>query len=366
MNRFIIVLFLALLNVFVAPAYAQNPQRTLNIYGWFSSMPPEVLNAFEKETGIKVNLDLMDSNEILEAKLLAGNSGYDIVVPTAWPYVARQVPALLFHPIDRTRLKNYKNLDPDILKRMEKADPGNQYTVPFTWGLVCFAYNPTLVEKHIPQEDLNSWGLLYKPKNIQKLHKCGVVLIDDSTDLIYSTFVYLGLDFNDPSKNALNQVREVLKSIRPFVKRFDFSLSAEQLANGEVCVAQQWVDHVLSAKDKHKDAKNPIPIKIVLPKEGTLMWIDSFAIPVDAPHKDEAYAFIDFILRPEIAAQITNTLFTPTAVLKAKEFLKPEIRQNPLIYPGPEYMKKVHMSEITSMQVQRQVTRTYSMIVTGK
>lgn len=365
MKKILQLLFICIIGTLFNPGVAGMNSKgpVVNIYGWFSSIPPEVINAFEKETGIHVNLDLVDSNEILEAKLLAGNSGYDIVVPTAWPYLARQVPAKLFHPIDKSRLKNYKEIDPQILKRLEKADPGNTFAIPFMWGLVAFAYDPDTIQKHIPKEDHDSWGLIYKPENIAKLKAAGTILIDDPTDLIFTMYIYLGIDLKDQSRATLNRVVDQLKKVRPAVKRFDFSLSADQLVHGEVCLAQQWVDHLICASEKNKRAK---PIKIVLPREGTLMWIDVMTIPVDAPHKDEAYAFLDFLCRPEISAMITQAVNAPTAIPKARNHLSASVKNNPLIFPPASYMKKVYMAEVTSLQFQRQITRAYATILTGK
>jgi putrescine transport system substrate-binding protein len=231
--------------------------------------------------------------------------------------------------------------------------------------LVVLAYNQDVVEKHIDPKWWNSWGLIYEPENIKKLKSCGVTLLEDNTDVIFTAYLYKGKDLGDGRLQTLKEVSAELQQLRPSIKRFDISQSAEQLAGGEICMAQQWMDHLLFALDKFKNVPNHPRIKVILPQEGALMWIDTLASPVDAPHKENAYKLLDFLLRPEIAAQVSNILFSPTAIKRAREFQEPHIRNNPLIYPDETYMKKVRVAAVKSLRFQRHLTRAFSQLVTG-
>ncbi len=342
----------------------------LNLYGWHDQIPQDLLDAFSKEYNVKVRYDVYDTNEVLEAKLLAGNTGYDLVFPTAWPYAARQAASGLYEPLDRSQLKNWDQIGQSFFDRMEKADPGNKFVVPFTWGLVAIGYNPEMIPEDIPSEILESWALIYDPQILQKLSKRGITLLEDPLDVFTSFYLYQGLNPVETSPKLLRDMTAKLKELRPHYRRFGSSLVAEQLGNGELAVVMHWSGILSTARDKFAKLENGkrslARIKIILPKEGTMMWIDCIAIPKDAPNIENAHRFIDFLLRPENAAKITNTVYTATTVTQAKAYLKPEIRDNKTIFPDDAYMKKVLLPEISSLQYQRRMSRALASIMTHK
>ncbi|HBN22361.1 MAG TPA: spermidine/putrescine ABC transporter substrate-binding protein PotF [Holosporales bacterium] len=356
-------------------ATEQKPQskgeQVVNVYGWYEQIPDDLIKAFEKETGIKVNLDVYDSNEVLEAKLLAGNTGYDVVFPTAWPYVLRQAASGLYLEIDKSKLTNYKNLDPLFLEKMQNADPGNVYSIPYTWGLVAIGYDEEKIKKLVPEGKQNSWALLYDPEVLKALKGCGVTLLEDPLDVFLSYYIYRGENPLDPSLKKLREMQEDLKKIRPYIKRFGTSLVAEQLGNGELCVVMHWSGILSHARSKfkkmaEKTAGKRSQMKIMLPKEGTLMWIDCVAIPKDALHVDNAHRFIDFLLRAKTAAGITNTVYTATTIKESYPLLKEELRNNKAVFPGDEYLKKVVLPEVKSLQFQRRMSRAFASLITHK
>ncbi len=344
----------------------ESPQQVVNVFGWHEQIPQSIIKAFEAETGIKVNLDVYDSNEVLEAKLLAGNTGYDVVFPTAWPYVARQAASGLYAKIDPQKLPHYKNLDPLFLERMEAADPGNTYSIPYTWGLVAIGYNPEKIEKLVPKEKQDSWALLYDPDVLKSLKRCGVSLLEDPLDVFLTYYIYKGEDPLNPSLKKLKEMSESLKEIRPFIRRFGTSLVAEQLGNEELCVVMHWSGILSMTRSKFKTISRQSSMEIMLPKEGTLMWIDCIAIPKDAPHVENAHKFIDFLLRAESAAMITNMVYTATTVKASYPLLHKEIRENKAVFPGKNYMKKVVLPEVKSLQFQRRMSRFFASIMTHK
>lgn len=346
------------------PLYAKTSQKIVHVYGWYGSIPTEVLKQFEAETGIQVTFDPVDSNEILEAKLLSGSSGYDVVFPTAWPFFARQIPAKLFQPIQKDRLSNYASLDPEILKKLRTIDPENTFGVPFTWGLVVLGINKSLMQKHVKDIEY-SWGLVFNPETAGQLAGCGIALLDDVQDVYFNAGIFFNAkDLTHPE--TLQNIFERLQKVRPFIKKFDMNLSAEQLASGEICIAQQWADHLFQAIEKFKGTHSAASIEVILPKEGTTMWIDMIAIPKDAPHPDEAYAFINFLLRPEIAAAITNTHFTRTANKAAEPLIKPHIKKHVALFPPAAYLKKVHLPQAHDLGFQRLLTRAFTHFVSAQ
>lgn len=374
-----LTVFFYSLILFCAPLKAQNnlqntkanTEKVVNVFGWYGQIPEELLKAFEKETGLKINLDVYDSNEVLEAKLLAGNTGYDVVFPTAWPYVLRQAASGLYLEIDRSKLPHYKNLDPLFLKRMQKADPDNRYSIPYTWGLVAIGYDPEKIKKLVPKDKQNSWALLYDPEVLKALQGCGVTLLEDPLDVFLTYYIYKGENPLNPSLQKLKEMQTGLKEIRPYIKRFGTSLVAEQLGSGELCVVMHWSGILSHTQSKFKQAnfKKIAPqniVKIILPKEGTLMWIDCVAIPKDAPHAHNAHRFIDFLLRAKTAAGITNSVYTATTIKASYPLLKEDIRNNKTLFPGEAYLKKVVLPEIKSLQFQRRLSRSFSALMTHK
>ncbi len=343
-----------------------NTPQIINIFGWHGQISAAVLKGFTKETGIKVIYDVYDSNEVLEAKLLAGHTGYDIVFPTAWPYMARQIRAKLYYPLDISMLPNLSNIDPKFKDRMGKADPGNKFAVPYTWGLVALGYNPDLIPKDFPRELLDSWALVYDETVLGKLEKGGVTLLEDPFDVFLTFYIFKGKNPLSTSMKLLKEMTEALKQLRPHIKKFATSLVAEQLANGELVVAMHWSEILNNACNKLKKSGLPSNIKVVLPREGTLMWIDCIGIPKDAPHIENAHKFINYLLRQDVAAQITNTISTATTLGNNNHLLRQDIRDNKELFPDDDYMKKVILPEIGSLQFQRRMARYFASIITYK
>jgi putrescine transport system substrate-binding protein len=361
-----LLVFVTLLHCFCTPLKSAPEEKVLNVFLWYGAIPTDVIEKFEHETGIKVNLDFYDNNDILEAKLLAGNTNYDVVAPSAWPFVARQVPAKLYRPIDPRKLSNYKNLDPLLLKKMQEADPRNEHVVPYFWGLVALAYDKAKVEALIPKEKWDSWALVFDEEVLKKLAPSGVTLLDDPVDVFLTYYIYKGENPLNSSLKLLRHMKAEFSKIRPYIKKFSNSLTPEQLANGELIVAMHWSEFLIKAKNNFKNIPSKPEIKVILPKEGTLMWIDSLAIPTDARHVENAYLFINFLLRADIAAQITNEVHSPTAVKASFPLIDPAIRNNKNLFPDEAYLKKVNPPEIRSQQFQRTLFRLFASLLTQK
>ncbi len=348
--------------VLCSSCLGNTERKVLNIFIWYNSIPAQLLKKFEQETGIKVNVDFYDNNNVLEAKLISGNTGYDIVSPTAWPFVARQVSIGVYQKINKAWLSNYNNIDRTLLRKMLGADPGNNYIVPYFWGLVAIGYNANRIKEIVPKEHLNSWALLYNKDLVKKTTHLKRAVLDDSMDVLLSCFIYNRLRF---SQESLDMVRANLKGVRPYIKKFANSLTPNQLVSGELDIIMHWSEFILEAKRNLASNVESANIKIILPKEGTLMWIDGLAIPVGAKNVANAYKFINFLLRPESAAYITNNIGTAIAVSN-RSLIKKEIRENKVIFPDKEYMQKVFLPEIKSLSFQRKISRCFTAIVANR
>ena len=290
----------------MAGASAQD--RVVNVYNWSDYIDESVLADFTKETGIKVVYDVYDNNDIVETKLLAGGSGYDIVVPTD-SNVARQIKAGTLMPLDKSKLPNLSHMWPIIMERMQTYDPGNQYAVNYMWGTSGLGLNAAKVKERLPDVPLDSWDLLFKPEYAAKLADCGIYLLDAPEDVIQNALVYLGLPPNSKDPADIEKAGALLQTIRPYIQKFNSSEYINALANGDICMAMGYSGDIIQARDRAAEADNGVEVTLVTPKEGALMWFDSFAIPADAPHPEEAYAFIDFMMRPEIAARNSNYVY---------------------------------------------------------
>lgn len=341
-------------------------KQVVNVFGWHGQIPESVIKAFEGETGIHVNLDVLESNEVLEAKLLAGNTGYDVVFPTAFPYVARQAGAHLYHVLDRTKLPHAKDIDPLFKDRMQKADKELRHTLPLTWGLVAIGYNPEKIKALTPSTAHSSWAMMYDPTVVSALQSCGVTLLEDPMDVLMTYYLFTGESPTNASLKTLKERGEDLKKVRPFIRRFGTNLVAEQLGNGELCAVMHWNGILSKAQAKFQKDTQKRPFEILLPQEGTLMWIDCVAIPKDAPNLENAHRFIDFLMRPESAAAITNETDTPTTITSSYPLLKPEIRNNKVLFPDKDYMAKVVVPENSSLQFQRRLSRYFASLMTHK
>jgi len=345
---------------------AHAEEKVLNIYNWSDYIAEDTVAKFEKATGIKVRYDVYDGNETLEAKLMAGNSGYDIVVPTAFPFLDRQIRAGVYKEIDRSKIPNYKNLDPDLMKRVAAADPGNKYAVIWMWGTTGVGYNAKAVEKRIPNAPVDSLDLIFKPENAAKLKDCGITLLDSPTDVIPIALNYLKLDPNSTKVEDLEKAKALLMSIRPYVKYFHSSQYITDLANGDVCVSLGWSGDVFQAASRAEEAKNGVEVKYMIPKEGTLIWFDNMAIPKDAPHPEAALAWINFVLQPEIEAANSDYVAYANPVPASIPLMDKSVSENTTIYPPKDVMDKLFAVPTKDEKFNRLQTRAWSTIRTGQ
>jgi putrescine transport system substrate-binding protein len=344
---------------------AAAEDRVVNIYNWSDYVDPKVLEDFTKETGIKVVYDTYDANETLETRLLAGKTGYDVVVPSG-TFLQRQIQASLYQKLDKTKLPNISNLWPAVMARLATYDPGNQYAVAYMWFTTGIAYNVDKVKERIGDAPVNSWDLIFKPEKLKKFADCGVYVLDSPEDLMAVALNYLKLDPNSKKREDLRRAADLLRLMRHNVKKFHSSEYINALANGDICLAVGWAGDSFQARDRAAEAGNGVNIAYVIPKEGTLMSIDTIAIPKDAPHPEEAYAFINYLLRPDVAARNTKITNFASGVLAAKGLVTKEIAGNPAIYPDDETMKRLFTVTTYDQPTQKFVTSEWTQIKTGK
>jgi putrescine transport system substrate-binding protein len=337
--------------------------KVLNLYIWSDYLAPTTLSRFEKQTGIKVNAAYYDANETLDTKLLAGSSGYDVVVPTA-SYFERQIKAGVYLPLDKSKLPNLKNMDPQLMAKVAFHDPGNAHGVIYLWGTNGIGYNEKMVKGLLPDAPLDSWGMVFDPKVASKLAKCGISVLNSPAEMMRAVFSYLGKDPNSQNPEDLAQGEAVLLKIRPFIRSINSSEYIDALANGDLCVAVGYNGDVLQARDRAQDANKGIEIKYSIPKEGTILWFDMMAIPKDAPHPESAYAFINFVMTPEVIGEITNFKGYANANSVAQPLAS--VKNEPAIYPTPELMPKLTVQLADSDDQTHAITRVWEKFKTGQ
>jgi putrescine transport system substrate-binding protein len=352
----------------VTPAPAKD--RVVNIYNWSDYIDPKVLEEFTKETGIAVRYDVFDSNDVLETKLLAGRTGYDVVVPSQ-TYLQRLIKAGVFQKLDKSKLPNLKHAWPEIAARLANYDPGNEYAVNYMWGTTGLGLNLDRAQKALGEQPLDTWDIVFKPELLAKLKDCGVHMLDAPDELIPTALRWLGLNPDSKDTAEIEKAGALLQKLRPFVRKFHSSEYINALANNEICLAVGWSGDVLQAKTRADEAaaktKRRAPrIDYVLPKEGAHMWFDSFAIPKDAPHVEEAHAFIDFMMRPEVAARNSNAASYANGNLASQPMIDKAIFENRSIYPDAASMQRLFVSTPYAQNVQRVVTRIWTRVKTGR
>ena len=339
--------------------------KALNLYIWSDYVAPDTLANFTKRTGIAVNMDVFDSSEMLEAKLLAGGSGYDVIVPNG-PVLRRFIQAGVVRPLDKSRLPNIATQDPAIAAGAAGLDPGNAHGIVYMWGTSGIGYNAAKVRAALgPNAPLDSWNLLFDPANAAKLAKCGIYVFDSQSDVFEVTLNFLGLDPHSATPADYDKAAELWKKIRPFVSKFHNSEYISALANGDICVAMGFSGDVFQARDRAAEAKKGVTIAYSIPKEGTVMWSDFMAIPKDAPHADAAYAFLDYILDPKVIGPITNKVFYANANAKAGPYIDADIREDKTVYPGAATMKKLFAEMTPTPEIERLRTRIWNRIKAG-
>ncbi|HET6621203.1 MAG TPA: extracellular solute-binding protein [Dongiaceae bacterium] len=338
----------------------------LNVYNWSDYIGETTVDDFQKATGISVRYDVYDSNETLEAKLMAGNTGYDLVVPTT-SFLGRQIQAGLYQEIDKSKLKNYKNLDPQILEAVAPFDPGNKYAVPYFWGTVGIGINVDKVKERLGDNaPVDSLDLLFKPEYASKLQDCGISMLDAPSDMFQTALKYMGKDPHSKSEDDYNAVADMFAKVRPFVKYFHSSQYINDLANGELCAVIGWSGDVFIAAARADEAKNNVHLDYRIPKEGSLLWVDSLAIPKDAKNVDNALKFIDYLNDPQVAANGVNYVSYASPNLAALPMVEDDIKNNPSIYPTDEVKKNLFPDAVADPDLERLRTRTWTRIKTGQ
>ena len=343
----------------------QASAAELHVYNWADYMLPEVPKAFAEKTGIKLTWDTYESNEALEAKLLAGNSGYDLVVPTN-TFLENQLKAGVYQKLDKSKLPNWQHLDPNLLKLMSANDPDNEHSVPYMYGTVLIGYNPDKVKAALGENaPVDSWDLVFKPENMEKLKSCGVAMLDSPAEILPIALDYLGLDPNSTNSADYDKATELLLKIRPYMAYFHSAKYMTDIANGDICVAVGYSGSFFQFANRAKEAGNGVVVKWKLPKEGAPLWYDSFAIPADAKNVDEAHAFLNNLLDPKVVAPISDFLGYPNPNKDAMPLVSAAIRDDADLAPPAEAQKNLYVLKPLPQKVERVRTRAWSKIKTG-
>ena len=351
----------------IAPAAAQTKrERVVNIYNWSDYIAPTVVEDFSTESGIKVRYDTFDSNDTLETKLLAGKSGYDVVVPTGY-FLERQIKAGVFQKLDKVRLPNLANLWPEISQRLATYDPGNEYAVNYMWGTTGIGYNARKAREVLgPNGTIDSWDIVFKSENLAKFKDCGVHLLDSSDDILAAALYYLGLDPNSSNEADLQKAADLVMKIRPYVRKFHSSEYLNALASGEICLVVGFSGDIKQSEKRAVEAKNGVEIAYAIPKEGAQLWFDNLAIPRDAKNVAEANEFINYLQRPEVAAKNTNFISYANGNLASQKFIDKAILDDNAIYPDEATMRKLYTISAHDPKTQRLMNRLWTRIKTGR
>jgi putrescine transport system substrate-binding protein len=340
-------------------------EKLLHVYNWVDYVGPTTISDFEAKTGIKVVYDTYDSNEVLETKMLTGRSGYDVVFPSAVP-LARQVGAGAVAALDKSKLPNLAHMDPFAMERIALNDPGNAHAIPYMWGTAGLGYNPEMVEKALGTRVIESWGAIFDPAVAGKLARCGIAMMDVPEDTLMAARIYLGLDPNSQDAGDLAAAEALLQKARPNFRYFSTSQLVNDLASGEVCVAYSWNGYIIQARDRGAAAATPVEVRYVIPKEGSFVWFDAAAIPADAPHPDNAHAFLDYLMEPEVIAKVSNRIGYANGNLASRAFLAPRVRDDPAVYPPADVVGKLHPDTAESPGYIRAASRAWTRIKTGQ
>jgi putrescine transport system substrate-binding protein len=339
--------------------------KVLNLYIWSDYLAADTLSNFEKQTGIKVHVAYFDTNETLETKLLAGSSGYDVVVPTA-SYFERQIKAGVYLTLDKSKLPNLKNMDPELMAKVAAHDPGNAHGIIYTWGTNGIGFNEKMVKELMPDAPLDSWRMVFDPAVASKVAKCGISVLDSPAEMLRAVYSYLGKDPNSQSPADLVLAETVLTKIRPYIRNINSSEYIEALANGDLCIAVGYNGDVMQARDRAREANKGIEIKYMVPKEGSILWFDMLAIPKDAPDPDSAYAYLNYIMTPQVIADISNFKRYANANAASQPLVLPSVRDDPGIYPPPEQRQKLAVQLADSVDQTRAITRVWQKFKTGQ
>src|SRR6202790_4909207 len=339
--------------------------KVLNLYIWSDYLAPNALSDFEKQTGIKVHVSYFDTNETLETRLLAGHSGFDVVVPTA-SYFERQIKAGVYLVLDKSKLPNLKNMDPQLMAKVALHDPGNAHGIIYTWGTNGIGYNEKMVKELMPDAPLDSWRMVLDPAVASKVAKCGISVLDSPAEMLRAVYSYLGKDPNSQNPADLALAEAVLTKIRPYMRNINSSEYIEALANGDLCIAVGYNGDGMQARDRAREANKGIEIKYMVPKEGSILWFDMLAIPKDAPDPDSAYAYLNYIMTPQVIADISNFKRYANANVASQPLVLASVKDDPGIYPPPEQRQKLAVQLADSADQNRAITRVWQKFKTGQ
>lgn len=353
------------LTAIVALSSAAAVAEEVRVYNWSDYIDEDLLTKFEEETGIDLIYDVFDSNELLETKMLAGGSGYDVVVPTG-SFLARQIQAGAFQPLDKSKLSNTANMWDVIEDRTARYDPDNVYSINYMWGTTGIGANLAKVKEVLGDDaPIDSLDLVFNPDNMAKLAECGVYFLDAPDEMIPAALKYIGEDPNSMDADVVAKAEPVLTAVRPHVKKFHSSEYINALANGDICVAFGWSGDILQARDRAAEADNGVEIVYNAPKEGALMWFDQMAIPVDAPNPEAAHKFLNFIMEAQNMAAASNYVYYANGNMASQEFLEEDVIGDPAIYPNEETLQNLYIKEAYPPKVQRKATRMWTKVKSG-
>jgi putrescine transport system substrate-binding protein len=360
-----LVATLAFATVLATGSIRADAQRVVNVYNWSDYIDPGVLADFTQQTGIRVRYDTFDSNDTLEAKLLAGKSGYDVVVPTAY-FLQRQIKAGIFRSLDKSKLPNLVNAWPEIVERLGHYDPGNQYAVNYMWGTTGIGYNVQRMHAILgPDGKIDSWDTVFQPENLAKFRDCGVEMLDSSDDILPTALHYLHLDPKSTDPGDLEKAAALLTAVRPSVRKFHSSEYLDALATGEICLVVGWSGDIKQAQKRAAEAKNGVEIGYSIPREGAQMWFDNLAIPKDASDVAEAHELIDYLLRPEVAARNSNFVAYANGNLASQKLIDKAILEDKGVYPDAATMARLYTIDARDQKAQRLMNRLWTRIKTG-
>jgi putrescine transport system substrate-binding protein len=348
-----------------AASASSQSEKVVNLYIWSDYIAPATVAEFEKRTGIKVRVTDFDTNETLEGRMLTGHSGFDVVVPTG-PFLQRQLRSGAYLPLDRNQLPNWGNLDTGIMARVAINDPGNAHAIVYMWGTYGIGYNSKMVSQALPSTPVNSLRLIFDPAFAARLAKCGINLLDSPAGIERLALKYLGRDPNAPTDRDLADVDTLLTKIRPYIRNIDSAIDLEALANGDLCIAITYNGSLAQARDRARAAKNGIDLRFVIPDEGSILWFDLLAIPRDAPHPENAHAFINFLMDPEVIAKDSEFIRNANANAGSKSFLDPELLGDPVIYTPPDVQQRLFVQTEDSPELTRAMTRIWQKFKTGQ
>ncbi|MGH1483160.1 MAG: polyamine ABC transporter substrate-binding protein [Geminicoccales bacterium] len=364
MNKNVLLAGIAAVAVVAHTARAEE-EPVLNVYNWSDYIAEDTIEKFEAASGIQVNYDVFDSNEVLEAKMLAGGAGYDIVVPTS-AFLARQIIAGVFQPLDKSKLANYGNLDPAISELVKQHDPDNEHAINYLWGTTGIGYNKPAIMERMADAPVDSWDLALDPDVVANFADCGVSMLDAPSEMVSAVLHYLGLDPNSEDKADLAKAEEHLLKIRPHIRYFHSSQYINDLANGDICLTIGWSGDILQARDRADEAGKGVEVVYTIPTEGAMMWFDMLAIPVDAPHPENAHQFIDFLMEPEIMADITSYVSFASGNAASMAYVDEGVLNDQAVHPSKDVIAKLYVPRINSAKYDRIRTRAWTKVKTGQ